>query len=254
MAMPLREMPIVEDLPGAHVNAEMRRTASLSDAERARMFALLDAYYLNAQRDQFERDLAEKQWVMTLTRQRSRELCGFSTLMRFDCVAQGEPIVVLYSGDTVLENDLWGGSSNLAITIVLRQMMAVAETCGAPAYWFLISSTYKSYRLLPHLFRTFAPRPGVALSDKTVALLDALVQRKFKKSFDPAGVTVSFSNPTMPRESTASPPAELLDDPFVRFFLEKNPRSDEGERLVSIAELTRFNLTKLGLRLLGNAT
>ncbi len=244
---------MIDALPGPDVFVEIRCTSTLSEADRTRMFTLLDAYYLNARREQFEHDLSEKQWVVMITRNGSRELCGFSTLMRFDCRTAGTRVAALYSGDTVLENDLWGRAANRAVALALRHMVAIAEADRAPTYWFMVSSTYKSYRLLPHLFRTFVPQPGTAIPPETVALLHALVQCKFGRAFDPATGTISFPNPTVPRPHAAAPPAELVGDPYVRFFLQRNPGSAQGERLVSVAELSRSNLTVLGLRFLGRA-
>src|SRR5688500_937969 len=93
--------------------------ASLTAAQQADMYALLDAHFEGVTPRQFRRDLEEKNWVILLEQGgggeggdvRSGTLCGFSTLLVYETRFEGEPVSVVYSGDTIVRRDAWGSSA-----------------------------------------------------------------------------------------------------------------------------------------------
>jgi hypothetical protein len=76
----------------------VQRVAALTPMERDRLYALLAQYFINVTQAQFERDLAEKEWIILLMDAASGEIQGFSTLMQLRTVADHEPVVAFFSG------------------------------------------------------------------------------------------------------------------------------------------------------------
>src|SRR5262245_13708694 len=70
------------------------------------MFHLLARHFEGVTREQFESDLAEKDWVIEL--RTDERLVGFTTLRVTTSHADGRPITVIYSGDTIVAPEAWG--------------------------------------------------------------------------------------------------------------------------------------------------
>ena len=210
----------------------------LTRRDRDAMFALYTTYFATGDRVTFERDLAEKEWVILL-RDEDGAIDGFSTLMRM----QAGGATVFFSGDTIVDRRRWG-------TYDLPRMWGrhVFSVAGDNAYWFLISSGYRTYRYLPLFFRDFHPRFDADASMKP--LLDRIAMAKFGESYDPKSGVIRLATPAPLREGV-SDPATRLRDPHVRFFLEANPGHGDGDELACLVRIAADNLTPAGLRMLG---
>src|SRR5687768_3549107 len=109
----------------------------LTRTQRDAMFSLMDAYYVNLLRAPFERDLAEKRWVIWIEDESTQELRGFSTQMLLDLTVEGKPITALFSGDTIIAKECW---NEQALTHVWgRLALALMDRYPIGSlYWFLI--------------------------------------------------------------------------------------------------------------------
>lgn len=223
----------------------------LDAKQRDAMFVLMDTYYTNLHRDEFERDLREKRWVIWIEDETSRELRGFSTQMLLELTVEGKPITALYSGDTIIAKEAW---NEQALTHVWGRL-ALALMDHHPhgsLYWFLISKGYKTYRFLPVFFHEFFPRPDVPTPPEMRSILDALARWKFADLYDPArGVVRASPRKDRLKAGVADVTPERLKDPQVQFFLERNPRHQEGEELCCLAPLSRENFTAAAYRVIG---
>ena len=229
--------------------------ADVTPAHRDQMFALLDGYYLHASREQFESDLAEKQWVLLGTDGAGDRVHGFTTLMQLGVDVGNVQVRAFFSGDTVFESTCWGrAETSRALGCLLDHMLRTAEREPESMwYWFMISSTYRSYRLLPLVFQEFHPSPGCPIPDATGLILEGLVRKKFGSAYDPRTSIIRYPNPTVFRSGAR---ASVVDreDPWERFFLEANPGHATGDRMASLASLSPDNLTPLGRRLVGHVS
>jgi hypothetical protein len=214
------------------------------------MYTLLVHYFNNVTRPQFERDLAEKEWVITLADAASGQIQGFSTLMRLQVVVDDRPVVAFFSGDTIIHQDYWGETE--LPRLWGRHVFGLAETVGdARVYWFLISSGYKTYRFLPVFFREFYPtyrRPTPPASQR---VLDTLAQLKFPGEYDPGSGLIRFSHASPLRSGVAEVTRQRLKDPHIAFFVAANPGHAQGDQLACLVELTYANLTPAGRRMIG---
>ena len=79
--------------------------AALAAEERNEMFALLSRHFEGVTRGQFERDLAEKNWVVEI--RRDGRLLGFSTMLVCEERHEGRALTAIYSGDTIVAPEAW---------------------------------------------------------------------------------------------------------------------------------------------------
>jgi hypothetical protein len=205
------------------------------------MFALYTTYFAAKDRMVFERDLAEKDWVILL-RDDDGAIDGFSTLMQMNVAAA----TVFFSGDTIVARHRWGSYD-------LPRMWAghVFAAGGDATYWFLISSGYRTYRYLPVFFRRFIPAPDGEAPAEMKSLLDRVASLKFGEAYDPRTGVIRLATPAPLRAGVSDPDERAARDPHVRFFLERNPGHAEGDELACLVHCTPENLTKAGLRMIG---
>ncbi len=70
------------------------------------MHVLLAKYYDGADRELFDKDLSEKDEVITILH--AGVLCGFTTLKWYLFAHEGHEVAILYSGDTITTR--WGAA------------------------------------------------------------------------------------------------------------------------------------------------
>lgn len=223
---------------------------TLTDIQRTEMYTLLQAYFDNVTRPQFEADLSEKDWCVVLTETATQQVRGFSTLMRLCLTIDEQPIVAFFSGDTIIQREFWGETE--LPRLWGRHVFQLAEAVpDVPTYWFLISSGYKTYRFLPVFFKNFYPtyrRPTPPFIKK---VCDALAQQKFPAAYDPATGLIRFAEASPLRAGIAEVTPRRLKDPDIAFFVETNPGYMRGDQLACLVELKRDNITTAGRRMLG---
>lgn len=223
--------------------------AELSPAERAEMYQLFDRYFAGVEPEIFERDLRQKDWVLLIRHE--ERLVGFTTLQVASTVFEGQKIHVLYSGDTLTDPEVWG-SPVLARAWIALVRRIQGETVGEPWYWLLLSSGFRTYRLLTVFFREHWPRHEAPTPPEASRLLAHLARERYGDFFDEAVGLVRFPQPQRLREGLAQVPAGKLHDPHVAFFLERNPGHAAGDELVCLAEVGDNNLTPQGWRMRRN--
>ena len=223
---------------------------SLSEAQRSRMMELLAAYFQNVDHPQFERDLAEKDWVVVLSDVNTAVIQGFSTLMRIQLDIDGEQVVAFFSGDTIIARDYWGEAE--LPRIWGRHVFHLADQIhDARAYWFLISSGYKTYRFLTVFFQEFFPTYRSPTPPGVKRVLNAVALAKFPHEYDAAAGVIRFHHASPLRDGVAEVSPQRLKDPDIAFFVQANPGYAQGEQLACLVELRRDNLTPAGRRMLG---
>lgn len=233
--------------PATSIQFQLVPRAELAAAQKRDMFAVLERHFGGVSREQFARDLAEKNLAMLL--QREERLVGFSTLLAYSARFDGVPVNVIYSGDTIVAPEAWG------TTALPRAWVAGVETLRAtfPAgkcYWLLLTSGFRTYRFLPVFWREFFPRFDRPTPPELQGLLDALAQERFGSQFDRTAGVVRFDHPQSLRAGLECVPSGREQDPHVGFFLAQNPGHVRGDELVCLTELCPENLTAAGRRMM----
>lgn len=214
-----------------------------------RMFELFQDHYENAAFDTFERDLNAKNWVILLRDRESDSIQGFSTLAFYQSLVDGDPLGVVYSGDTVIRPDYWG-TFELPRTWI-RAVMRIGAGLSQPLYWLLISSGYKTYRFLPVFFEEFYPRYDRPTPSEVQQLIHHLAGERFGSEYHPGLGIVRFSDGATPlRPEVAQIGEKRLKDPHVAFFVEKNPGHVQGDELVCLTRIHPDNFAPAGLRMM----
>jgi hypothetical protein len=215
------------------------------------MFALMDLYYEGVERVTFDADLDEKEWVIQIIDEETNQLKGFSTQMLLEVEVSGRVVLALFSGDTIVDSDARGERSLFPVSgWFVRSLMSSYP--DADLYWFLISKGYKTYRFLPLFFHEFYPRYDAPTPARFAATIDALAACKFPTSYDGAlGIVKAGQRSCRLRPGKADITADLLRDPHIRYFAERNPRHALGDELCCIAPLTLANFTPAAYRAMG---
>ena len=215
--------------------------AEVTPLQRQAMFDLMDRHYADVRRSPFEADLDEKQWVIQVFDPSSDRLCGFSTQLVLDAVADDRPIKALFSGDTIIDRAYWGDQALTHVWGCLA-LSLIDNWPECELFWFLISQGFRTYRFLPVFFHEFYPCFDKATPAWASNVIDALAQHKFPSDYDAAtGVIRANSHQYRLRPHIAELTPQRLDDPHVRFFTQRNPLHDQGDELCCIAPLTRAN-------------
>ena len=216
---------------------------ALSIAQRDEMFTLLSQHFEGVTRGQFERDLAEKNWVVEI--RRDGRLLGFSTLLVCEAQHDGSALTAIYSGDTIVAPEAWG-SPALARAWIASVNHLRAASPGRPCHWLLLTSGFRTYRFLPVFWREFFPRHDAPAPPDTRRLLDHLARARYEEAYDAAAGIVRFPHPQRLRTL----PATRAKDKHVAFFLAQNPGHTHGDELACITEISEANLTAAGRRML----
>jgi hypothetical protein len=234
---------------GQRLLARLVLPQDLAAEARAALYGVLEESFSATTREAFERDLDEKDWVLLLEERESGRPAGFSTQKRLALTVDGEPLIALFSGDTILRRQFWGEPTLARAWARLAFDLAEAER-PLRTFWFLISSGYKTYRFLPVFFRSFHPRRGESMPAQTRRILDAFAAARYPREYDALRGVVRFDAPTPLRAGVADVTAERLADPDVAFFVKANPGHTAGDELACLTELVPDNLTRAGRRML----
>lgn len=223
---------------------------SLSDTQKERMFELLTYYFANVEWRNFERDLAEKNWVIILESRKTGQIQGFSTILLLERVIEGETVKAVFSGDTIIDRHYWG-EQELARVWLNFVYSLVKEFQGIKFYWYLISKGYKTYRFLPVYFYEFYPCYNRVTPAFEKKVLDIFGQLKFPGQYNAETGIISFETLCdYLKPGIADITAARLKAPHVRYFAEKNPGYRLGDELACITELSEANLKPAGHKLL----
>jgi hypothetical protein len=225
----------------------LARRTRLNDGEQSAMFQLLSHHFDGVTPEQFTRDLAEKDLALLIRQEGA--LVGFSTLMCYSTQFEGEPVNVIYSGDTIVAPEAWGTMALprawVAGVHALQQTLPPAR-----CFWLLLTSGFRTYRFLPVFWREFHPRFDAPTPRAASRLLHQLARGRFGPQFDADAGIVRFNRPQQLRAGLGKVPAEREHDPHVAFFLSRNPGHARGDELVCLTEISHGNLTRAGRKMM----
>ena len=219
---------------------------ALSEKQQDEMFALLAAHFEGVKRPQFDRDLAEKNWVIEI--RRDGRLLGFSTLLVCERGFEGEPITAIFSGDTIVAPEAWN-SPALARTWIAAVNSLRASAPERRCYWLLLTSGFRTYRFLPVFWREFYPRFDAATPPVFQRIADSLASSQYGEQYGADGI-VRFNSPQRLRAALAESPDGRASNAHIAFFLERNSGHANGDELVCITEIAESNLTAAGRRMI----
>jgi len=232
------------------IGSQVARRADLADAQVGTMYELLTRHFDGVTRQQFESDLLEKNWVILI--ERGHQLVGFSTLLVYETALGGEPLSVVYSGDTIVAPEAWGTATLPRAWIHAVNALRPPGSSGR-YYWLLLTSGFRTYRFLPVFWREFYPRFDRPTPTCVRGLVDHLAADRFGSQYHSREGIVRFKRPQRLRGQLNRVPHGRITDPHVAFFTRLNPGSAQGDELVCLTELIPENLTSAGRRMVNSA-
>jgi hypothetical protein len=228
------------------VNGRLIKKDELDPSLRTIMYQLLLDHFDGVTEEQFRRDTDQKNWVILI--ERDGQLVGFSTLLAYETQFHGEPVSVVYSGDTIVTPEAWGTSTLPQVWIASVNRLRCQYSRGR-YYWLLITSGFRTYRFLPTFWREFYPRFDMPTPRPNQELLDHLASERFGAAYDSSSGIVRLPHPQKLRPHLSGIPSSRLCDPNVAFFMSRNPRHSDGDELVCLCEIANDNLSPAGRRM-----
>lgn len=229
------------------MKGEVVRVVDLDRGMRRAMYRLFCSQFSNVSPEEFEHDLAGKNWVLLLT-DNEGELSGFSSMHVYDMAFRDEEITLVYSGDTVVDSRTWSDS---ALSYYwMGGIDWLRRHYGKDSiYWFLLVSGYRTYRFLPVYSELFYPRYDEATPEDIQALMHTMAQERFNGQYDPDSGIVRLETPAILRGDFRGIPENRMKDPHIAYFAERNPGHPGGDELVCFSALSEDKLTRLGKRM-----
>ena len=216
--------------------------STVSEVDLHRLFDVFERHYDRVSFDQFRADFVGKDYVILLKDEEQDMVRGFSTLVLYDRVVLGEPIKLLFSGDTVIDQDYWG-QQVLSKTWCSLAGKIKAEYPDTKLYWLLITKGHRTYLYLPLFFHEFYPRYDQPTPYIDQEVIHDFGRFKYGKNYDPARGIISFEIPHgQLRDDLANIPTSQFKNPHIRFFLEKNKNYRSGDELICLARLDADNM------------
>lgn len=230
------------------LNGIIEKREDISPARLDAMHSLLQNYFKGVTKEDFKRDLEEKNWVVTIEDALGR-IQGFSTLLMYETTWKGEPIGVVASGDTIMDMETRGTSA------FARTWLTAISTINrkfhlGKLYWLYICSGYRTYRFLPVFCEIFYPNFHSATPPEIHGLMDHLARERWGDFFIREKGIVRFPCPQILRNGISPVTRERLRNPHVEFFVKRNPGYANGDELLCLAELSPENLTRAARRLM----
>ena len=235
---------MVENLEGRIVSSE-----NISESQKLEMFGILKQNFEGYVFDNFVKDLVSKDDVILLEN-KIREIKGFTTIKNFNTDIGQKKVRGLFSGDTIIQQDYW--NKHDLFKVWLNYAFEKSQEDTSPLYWFLISSGCRTYKIIPTFFNDFYPNLN-GLNSAKKQLLDEFGNYMFEEDYDSDTGLIKFSNSKerLNKELAKIDPAQLKN-PYVSYFLKKNPKYYEGVELACVVEISYENLRSFGKRLLND--
>jgi hypothetical protein len=222
------------------LRSEVLPVGLLTQAERDEMFALLARSYEGVTPATFAEDLGRKDEVVIL-RDGGGGLRGFTT-MAWNPVGKMAAGDVVFSGDTVIDRECWG--SQELVKGFCRRLGERKARGDRKLYWFLISKGHRTYRYLPLFVKRFHPHPE-RREPFLEELAGSVAERMFGEAWKREEGVIRFARSAghLRREIAGEPKR----NPWVDYFIARNPGHAHGEELVCMAEMSVENLRKFAL-------
>ena len=134
---------------------------------------------------------------------------------------------------------------------VTRYFAALLESSAAPLYYVLICKGWRTYRILPFLFRQFSPRFDRPTADAHRQMMHAFGAQRYPEEYDAESGLIVFRGRTQRiRPGSAEALSHTRGDPHLEFFARKNPDHLRGDELVCVAPVAAWNFTEAFHKLL----
>lgn len=217
------------------MNGAIVPAASVTEAEKQAMFALMSEFYDNMDEAVFRRDFGGKDYCLIL-RSDAGAVVGFTTQKVMTVDVDGKPVHGVFSGDTIIHRDYWGQTD--LYRIFAQFWFDYAKRYDA-FYWFLICKGYKTYCILPLVWAEFYPTYRTETPPAAKKIIDAYASALYPEEYNPeTGVVEYRHTKDKLKAGVAEIDGRRLKNRDIAYFCQANPHHAEG---FDIACLARFD-------------
>jgi len=210
----------------------------LSKEQKHEMYLLMDTYYANSSIEQFENDLKEKNWVLLLFCNSS--IIGFSTQKLFEVNVHNEDILVLFSGDTIIDRQYWG-SMTLSIAFGKLMLIILEQNKGKKLYWMLISKGLRTYKYLTNFMVEYYPNNKTKTPYSIKELMDYLGYLKYPNNYNKETGIIEAKQGSQHLVQDHEPSKNEFKEHEL-FFYKANPGYAKGDELLCLTQLSLENM------------
>lgn len=210
------------------------------------MLSLMQASYENVSSGDFYRDLSTKQYLGLLYT-KSQELAGFTTFALRE-LGENKPYDVLFSGDTIIGNSFRGTQELIrGVGRSFGSLLARSQSKDRNLYWLLTTKGHRTFMYLPLFFKEYFPSPDQAAENDYPERLDEICRNLFPELWVPErGLLVHNGDASRLNAMEAGATIQRKKNPYVDFFLKRNPDYHLGTELACIAQISVDNIISFG--------
>jgi len=224
----------------SHADIDIADAKSVPDDVLDELFAIFATLYEGANREKFARDFREKTWAVILRDRRDGRLVGFSTFMDFimpiEVDGQTQDVGIMYVGDVVKERAYWG-ERGLQIAMLFLGLEAGQKHAPRPFVWWYMTKGFRTFMNIAPSFRVTYPNPFAETPPFYQAILNAVGESRYPKSWNPKTGVVEMADYRVSPEIQEHP-AHLAGNPWLEFYLARNPGHTVGHELAGVALVT----------------
>lgn len=213
------------------------RREKISEADLEHMYGIFCQYYGNTDMATFVRDFNKKTGAFLVRRKEDNRMVGFSTLALMDLTMNGRKAKGVFSGDTIIEREYWGGRA-LQIAFFFFMFRTIMRYPFTPLFWLLISKGYKTYLLMANNFMRYYPNPE-GKHPQYQELVQEYSERLFPGCYDAERELLDFGESYQHlHDDVAGITTEMCERyPFIAYFEQANPTWRRGTELPCIGRV-----------------
>ncbi|OGC06666.1 hypothetical protein A2526_04745 [candidate division WOR-1 bacterium RIFOXYD2_FULL_36_8] len=219
----------------------IKKCANISFQKKDEIFALHLQYFDNTTFEKFNKDFTEKQWCIII-QDIYNKIVGYSTIQLIFDKILSLPVLVLFSGDTLVSKEYWNTN---ALVIGFSNFIEYISQLfpDHKKYWLLITKGYRTYRFLPLYFKQYYPAYNIETPKEISILMNSICTKKFGDRYDSQkGLVLSNDKNDFLRPEMAVVPPGKKKDPNVCYFLRRNPNYHKGDELVCLTSIEKENI------------
>ncbi|OVE75568.1 hypothetical protein BVX97_04060 [bacterium E08(2017)] len=224
------------------IDIEIRKPSDISCQDKLKMYQLMGQYYHGVNRTQFDKDLLDKQNVITL--HHNRDICGFSTQAIWNLTYDDIEFKVVFSGDTIVDRSK-RATTGLPFAFARFLFSEYDQNRNKPLYWLLTSKGYKTYHAMTTFFYRYFPSRNGNESEEEMRVLQKIMAQKFNGNLDKTNWVLKAKADSQRLRichDEFSPCSKRT--PGLEFFEKMNPGHQNGDELVCFARFCETNIKR----------
>lgn len=233
----------------------------ISEEHTQQCFKLLEKHFLGADWKKFQKDLSEKEFVITLTNQ--GKIVGFSTIgtfvvsvpekvkvskgtntfesIQFDLTEEvGVPVI--FSGDTAVDLEV-RNTPHFGTALGWYFKRAIEKFGNTRAWYIMLSKGFRTYKAMEFMFKKFAPTEHNQFTELEKNIASNFCQERYGSRFVKEEMLIKASDGDQKLQQL-SPDLTVPRSEQGDFFTLRNPNFERGDELVCIANISIENFTR----------